>query len=65
VARQIQNRSSALLRLGQANLKKLRMPVEIYRLCCLGAQTPSGAERLAFSVRQRQMRRTLIGAVAC
>ncbi len=64
VARQIQNKIELpLRRLGKADLKNIRTPVQIYRLVLPWERKHlPGSERLAFSVRQRQMRRTLIGA---
>jgi TolB-like protein/class 3 adenylate cyclase len=64
VARQIQNKIELpLLRLGKANLKNIKMPVEIFRLVLPWERKHlPGSERLAFGLRQRQMRRTLIGA---
>jgi len=64
VARQVQNKIELpLRRLGKADLKNIRMPVEIYRLVLPWEQKHlPGSERLAFIVRRRQMRRTLIGA---
>jgi len=64
VARQIQNKIELpLLRLGKADLKNIKMPVEIYRLVLPWERKHlPGSERLAFSMRQREMRRTLIGA---
>ena len=64
VARQIQNKIELpLLRLGRADLKNIKMPVEIYRLVLPWERKHlPGSERLAFSMRQREMRRTLIGA---
>jgi adenylate cyclase len=64
VARQIQNKIEVpLLRLGKADLKNIQMPVEIYRLVLPWERKHlPGSERLAFSMRQRQMRRALIGA---
>jgi class 3 adenylate cyclase/TolB-like protein len=64
VARQIQNKIELpLRRLGKADLKNIRTPVQIYRLALPweGKHLP-GSEQLAFSVGQRQMRRRLIGA---
>ena len=66
VARQIQNKiEMPLRRLGRAELKNIRMPVDIYRLVLPWekARLP-GAERLAFSLRRREVRRTLLGAGA-
>jgi class 3 adenylate cyclase len=64
VARQIQNKIEVpLLRLGKADLKNIQMPVEIYRLVLPWERKHlPGSERLAFSIRQRQTRRALIGA---
>ncbi len=64
VARQIQNKIELpLLRLGKADLKNIKIPVEIYRLVLPWERKHlPGSERLAFSMRQREMRRTLIGA---
>ncbi len=64
VARQIQNKIELpLLRLGKADLKNIKMPVEIYRLVLPWERKHfPGSERLAFGMRQREMRRTLIGA---
>ena len=64
VARQIQNKIELpLLRLGKADLKNIKMPVEIYGLALPWERKHfPGSARLAFSMRQRQMRRTLIGA---
>jgi TolB-like protein/class 3 adenylate cyclase/Flp pilus assembly protein TadD len=64
VARQIQNKIELpLRRLGKADLKNIRTPVQIYRLVLPWERKHlPGSERLAFSVRQRHMRRTLIGA---
>jgi len=64
VARQIQNKIELpLLRLGKADLKNIKMPVEIYRLVLPWERKHlPGSERLAFSMRQGQMRRTLIVA---
>jgi TolB-like protein/class 3 adenylate cyclase len=66
VARQIQNKIELpLRRLGRAELKNIRMPVEIYRLV-LPWEKPrlAGAERLAFGLRRREVRRALLGAGA-
>ena len=64
VARQIQNKIELpLLSLGKADLKNIRMPVEIYRLVLPWERKHlPGSQRLAFSLRQRQTRRALIGA---
>src|SRR6267142_425302 len=64
VARQIQNKIDlSLQRLGKADLKNIQMPVEIYRLVLPWERKHlPGSERLVFSIRQRQMRRALIGA---
>ncbi len=64
VARQIQNKIELpLLRLGKADLKNIQLPVELYRLVLPWERKHfPGSERLAFSMRQRQMRRALIGA---
>lgn len=64
VARQIQNKIELpLRRLGTGDLKNIRTPVDIYRLVLPWERKHlPGSERLVFSVRQRQMRRTLIGA---
>ena len=64
VARQIQKKIEVpLLRLGNADLKNIQMPVEIYRVVLPWERKHlPGSERLAFRVRQRPMRRTLIGA---
>ena len=64
VARQIQNKIDLpLQRLGRADLKNIQVPVDIYRLMLPWERKHlPGSERLAFSMRQRQMRRTLIGA---
>ena len=64
VARQIQNKIDLpLQRLGRADLKNIQMPVEIYRLVLPWERKHlPGSERLVFSIRQRQMRRALIGA---
>jgi TolB-like protein/Tfp pilus assembly protein PilF len=64
IVRQIQNKIELpLRRLGKADLKNIRMPVAVYRLVLPWERRHlPGVERLAFSVRQRQMRRTLIGA---
>ena len=64
VARQIQNKIDLpLRRLGKGDLKNIRTPVDIYRLVLPWERKHlPGSERLAFSVRQWQMRRTLIGA---
>ena len=64
VARQIQNKIELpLLRLGKADLKNIQLPVEIYRLVLPWERKHlPGSERLAFSMRQRRMRRALIGA---
>ena len=64
VARQIQNKIELpLRRLGKGDLKNIRTPVDIYRLVLPWERKHlPGSERLAFSMRQRQMRRTLIGA---
>src|SRR6185436_14585495 len=61
VARQIQNKIELpLLRLGKADLKNIRLPVDIYRLVLPWERKHfPGSERLAFGMRQRQMRRTL------
>ena len=63
VARQIQNKLELpLRRLGTGDLKNIRTPVAIYRVVLPWERKHlPGSERLAFSVRQRQMRRTLIG----
>ena len=57
VARQIQNKIELpLLRLGKADLKNIRTPVQIYRLVLPWERRHlPGSERLAFSMRQRQM----------
>ena len=64
VARQIQNKIELpLLRLGKADLKNIQLPVAIYRLVLpWQPKHLPGTERLAFSLRQRQVRRALIGA---
>ena len=64
VARQIKNKIELpLFRLGKADLKNIRLPVDIYRLVLPWERKHfPGSERLAFGMRQRQMRRTLIGA---
>jgi len=64
VARQIRNKiDQPLLSLGRANLKNIQTPVEIYRLVLpWDRKHLPGSERLAFGMRQRDMRRALIGA---
>ncbi len=64
VARQIQNKIELpLLRLGKADLKNIQLPVGIYRLVLPWQRKHwPGAERLAFSLRQRQVRRAMFGA---
>src|SRR5207342_3550637 len=64
VARQIQNKIDLpLLRLGKADLKNIQMPVQIYRLVLPWERKHlPGSQRMAFSIRQRTMRRALIGA---
>ncbi|HXV08517.1 MAG TPA: adenylate/guanylate cyclase domain-containing protein [Burkholderiales bacterium] len=66
VARQIQNKIELpLRRLGRAELKNIRMPVDIYRLVLPWEKARSpGAERLAFGLRRREVRRALLGAGA-
>jgi TolB-like protein/class 3 adenylate cyclase/Flp pilus assembly protein TadD len=64
VARQVQNKIELpLLRLGKADLKNIQIPVGIFRLVLPWEHKHlPGSERLAFSMRQRQMRRALLGA---
>jgi len=64
VARQIRNKiDQPLLGLGRANLKNIQTPVEIYRLVLpWDRKHLPGSERLAFGMRQRDMRRALLGA---
>ncbi len=64
VARQIQNKIELpLVRLGKADLKNIQIPVGIFRLVLPWEHRHlPGSERLAFSMRQRQMRRALLGA---
>jgi adenylate cyclase len=64
VARQIQNKIELpLRRLGKGELKNIQIPVDIYRLVLPWERKHlPGSERMAFSLRQRQVRRALIGA---
>ncbi len=64
VARQIQNKIELpLLRLGKADLKNIKMAVEIYRLVLPWERKHlPGSQRLAFGLRRQKMRRALIGA---
>jgi len=64
VARQIQNKIELPLRkLGKPDLKNIQVPVQIYRLVLPWERKHlPGSERLAFSMRQREVRRALIGA---
>ncbi|HKQ26235.1 MAG TPA: adenylate/guanylate cyclase domain-containing protein [Burkholderiales bacterium] len=63
IARQIENKIELpLLRLGRADLKNIRTPVIVYRMVLPWERKQfPGSERLAFSMRQRQTRRALIG----
>src|SRR6185295_6775106 len=64
VARQIQNKVELpLRRLGKGDLKNIHTPVAIYRLVLpWDRKHLPGSEQIAFGMRQRQMRRTIIAA---
>jgi TolB-like protein/Tfp pilus assembly protein PilF len=66
VARQIQNKVELpLLRLGRADLKNIELPVEIYRVVLPWDQRRlPGMEPVAFAMRHRRARRSILGAAA-
>jgi adenylate cyclase len=69
VARQVQNKLALpLRRLGRADLKNIRLPIAIYRIVLpWQPRRIAGMESLAFSVRHRPMRRSILamGAGLC
>src|SRR4051812_42482982 len=62
IARQIQNKIQLpLLRLGKGDLKNIQTPVAIFRLVLPWERKHlPGSQQLAFGMRQRQMRRSII-----
>jgi TolB-like protein/cytochrome c-type biogenesis protein CcmH/NrfG len=63
VARQIQNKIDLpVQRIGKADLKNIRMPIEIYRLVL--PWEPTHSQRLTFSLAQKGGRRIAIGLAA-